>query len=260
MLPNLTQLSAALPAIMMVAARVSGLFLSAPLLGSLVIPARLRAAGAVVITAAVLPLAWPALPADLSLAQAAVGLAGELMIGLVLGLGLELMVMAAHTAGLIIGQQAGLSLAAVFNPHSDLESTTIGEVLFFTATVVFILLGGHRELVRALLDSFQSVPVMSFSASDDMPAMLADLLTSSLKLALKISGPAVLALLLAKTGLGFLSRTIPQMHILSVGFALLVSIGLIMSGLAMGNYGELLSAELSKALALLRVGLGIGES
>jgi flagellar biosynthetic protein FliR len=256
---GLTNLSVLLPAFLLVAARISGVFLSAPLLGSVIIPARIRAATAVAVTATIFPVVWPALPVDLSLAEVAVGLTGELLIGMVLGLGLDLVVMAAHTAGLIVGQQAGLSLAAVFNPHSDIESTTIGEVFLITATVAFVALGGDRQLLQALLDSFASVPVMSFSAGDHIVGVVGDLLTSSLKLALKIAGPAVLALLLAQAGLGFLSRTMPQLHILSVGFVLLVAIGLIMSGLAMGSTAELLAAELSEACALLRAALGIGE-
>lgn len=247
----------ALPAFLLVAARVSGLFLGAPLFGSTAIPARIKVALTLAVSATLFPALWPRLPADVPLGAVAGGLAGELLVGLVLGLGLNIIMMAAQMAGAIVGQQAGLSLAEAFDPNSDMQSTVLGEVFFFTATVIFLLLGGHRQLIRALLDSFERVPVMTFVAGEDVLGLLARLLTVSLVLAMKIAGPAILALLLAKASLGFLSRTMPQLHILSVGFAVFVSVGMLMSGLVMGGYDRILTGLFSETLAELRLVLAI---
>ena len=122
---------------------------------------------------------------------------------------------------------------------------------------IFLLLGGHRQLIRALLDSFESIPVMTFQIGPDVLNLLTVLLMSSLTLAFKIAGPAVMALLLAKASLGFLSRTMPQLHILSVGFALFVTLGVAMSGLTMIGYDDILVGYFSEAFAQVRATFGL---
>ena len=66
-------------------------------------------------------------------------------------------------------------------------------------------------------------------------------------LALRLAAPMVIALLLAKAGLGFLSRTMPQLHILSVGFAIFVGIGMLLSGWQIDNLYDVLWVSVDEA-------------
>ena len=254
---SMIELSLVLPAFALVVTRVSGIMITAPLLGSAVIPARIKAAVVMVMSAMIFPALAPTLPTELTLNGVAAGLVGELSIGLVIGIGLSMILLATQMTGMIVGQQAGLALASAFDPTTQTRSSIIGQTYFLTATVVFLLIGGHRQMVRGLMDSFQSIPVMTFEVQGITITALLDLMMSSMRFALRLAAPMVIALLIAKAGLGFLSRTMPQLHILSVGFAIFVGVGMLLSGMAMSTLYDLLWVYMSEAFDILEAALGL---
>ncbi len=258
MLPlSLTNLYGLLPAFVLVLGRFTGIMLAGPLFGSRVIPNRIKVGLVFTIAVMVFPIISDSLPAAVTFQMAIVGLIGELLIGVTIGLGLNLILVAAQMAGMIAGQQAGLAAAAVFNPTTEMQTTVIGEVYFYTTMIIFLLIGGHVEMIRALLDSFSTVPLLTFTVERPVVAVLTDLTMNSVVLAFRIAGPVILALLLAKAALGFLSKTMPQLHILSVGFAIFVSVGMLLSALMMGNFHGLIADSFSDALVMLRYAVGI---
>ena len=209
-----------LPLYALILFRVSGLMLTAPIFGSETLPIRLRAALAAVISLTIFPVLAPRLPADLSMSEAVFGGLGEMMIGLIMGLSMSVMFAGVQLAGMVIGQQAGLSLGQVFDPVTNNDTTIIGQMFFIVAVMAFLLVGGHRELMRALLDSFEAIPVLGFHDQSTALALLVRLVTGAFTLALRMAGPVLIALLVASVAMGFLSRTMPQLNILSVGFML----------------------------------------
>lgn len=248
-----------LPAFLLVVGRISGIMISAPLFGSVAIPVRLKAAFVLALSVAIFPLLAARLPQAVSLPVVLGGLAGELMIGLMVGIGMNIIMMATQLAGTIVGQQAGIALASVFDPNTQSQSSVIGEIYFLTATAIFLIIGGHRAILSLLLDSFAAIPVLTFQAEQFHVRILFELLTRSLELGIRISAPMVIALLLAKACMGFLSRTIPQLHILSVGFAVLVSTGVLISGLEMANLYDVMVRYLDAAFVMLRGALGLDD-
>lgn len=253
----LIELLVGLPAFLLVVSRVSGIMIMAPLLGSAAIPARIKAALVLVISAAVFPVLATSMPQDLTLPGVVSGLAGELVIGLLIGMGLSIILLAMQMTGMIVGQQAGLSLASVFDPATQTRSSVIGQIYFLVATAVFLLMDGHRAMIRMLLDSFESVPPMTFQLQSATVEALLALMMSSLELALKMAAPMIMALLIAKAGLGFLSRTMPQLHILSVGFAIFAGIGMLLSGMEMDNLYDVMQGHILEAFEIIGGALGL---
>lgn len=254
---SLIDISLLLPTFFLVLCRISGMMITAPLFGGATIPDRLKAAVVLVVSAATFPMLAPALPRALTLSQVLTGLAGELLIGLLMGMGLSLILLATQMTGMIVGQQAGLALAGAFDPGTEIESSVGGQIYFLTATAVFLLVGGHREILRGVLDSFQSIPVMAFQSHSSMITLLTDLMMSALALALRMAAPMMIALLLANLCLGFLSRTLPQLHILSVGFAVFAVIGILLSGTQIGPAHDVLLDYLAETIEAIRGVLGV---
>lgn len=215
---SIAQLYLLLPLFLLVLFRVSGLMLAAPLFSSAMIPTQLRVLLAVAISLAVFPYAVGSITAPVTLGSAVAGLIGELAIGLLIGFCVSLLFLGIQLAGNVVSQQAGLALGDVFNPMLDTSSTVVSELYFWVAMVVFLLAGGDRELMRSLLDSFHSVPPLSFRMSSEVTEVLVDLMGVSFAIAVRMAGPTMLALLLAFVTLGFISRTMPQLNILTVGF------------------------------------------
>jgi len=204
-------------------------------LASAAIPMRIKALFAGAMAVVVFPIVAPSVPVGLGLVGLVPGLVGELAIGFLIGLCVGLMLSATQIAGLLVGQQAGIALGQIFNPDLETQTTILGQFQSLLATLVFLGVGGHRMVVRALLDSFAAVPVLSFRLGPQSTALLTDTLAASFVVAVRIAGPVLLALLMAHLAKGFVARTVPQLNILSVGFAIQVVVALAFLTAALGD-------------------------
>ncbi len=223
-----------LPAFALVLARVAGIIFSVPMLASSLIPRNIMALLVAAISLMVFPAVLPLLPTSLTIGQALAGLVGEFLIGELLGLGAGLIFYAAQVAGQIVSHQAGLSLGQVFNPMFDEETNILDQVWFFSVMALFFALRGHIAVVEVLLASFKSIPPMTMLADPALGDFTVNILTGVFNIAMRLAGPTVLALLLTSLVLGFLTRTMPQMNILTVGFSLKIGIALLMVAVTMG--------------------------
>jgi len=251
----LTRAPLALPAFALVLVRISGLMLTAPVYGSQVVPMRIRAALAGAISLLMFPIIAPTLPQDVTLATAIPGLVGELLIGLIMGLALGLVFAGVQLAGIIVAQQAGLGLGEVFNPVLNTDATVVDQIFFLTAMTVFVIVGGHRELMRALLDTYATLPVLSFRVTPDAVDLICDVLSGSYALGLRMAAPVLISLLIATVVMGFLSRTMPQLNILSVGFPIRAILALALSGFVLAAAGGPMVEALDDVMHRLRQGL-----
>jgi flagellar biosynthetic protein FliR len=200
------------------------------------------------------------LPTEMTLSTVIVGSVGELMIGLIIGLGMTVIISGAELAGTLVGQQAGIALASVIDPTQGESSTVVGQVFVITMTLIFLVIGGHRDMAMALLDTFDVVPVLSFTVDASIGTLMADLLTASFILGIKLFSPVLIALLLVTIVMGFLSRTIPQLNILSVGFVVRSLAALGMAALALAASRELLVDALLDGMEWIRVALGLSPT
>lgn len=224
---------AVLPSFALVLFRVSGLVMTAPLYSSPVIPIRVRAALALVLTLVTFPLVRNQLPLAPSLADVISGAVGELMIGAAIGLAMTIMLLAGEVAGTLVGQQAGLSLGEVSNPLQDQQASVLGQIYTTVLTLVFLIAGGHRAIIASLMDTFAIIPVMTMRDTQSIVLLLTETLTAAFVIGIRIAGPAMIALFLAAISLAVLSRAMPQLNILSVGFTLNVMMALGVAWLAL---------------------------
>ena len=90
----------------------------------------------------------------------AVGIGGELIFGLVMGMGLSLAFVAVNWAGDIMGQLMGMNMAATFDPQFG-GSSLVGDLYFMLALITFLLVRGHHAMILGLADSFEALPLLS---------------------------------------------------------------------------------------------------
>jgi len=219
---DLTQLIAA---VVFVGARVSGLMVFCPFLGSDAIPMPLKAALTVLLTALLYPLR-SALQLDLHSWQWAGIALSEVFIGLVLGLAANFLMEAPLLAGQILGMQMGYSLATLFDPQTQADTPVLGELHRLGALLVFLALDVHHWLLRAVEKSFVYLPA---GASPTTYAAASGLLHAAggiFLAGLQIAAPALVATLIADVALGFLGKASPQLPVLFVGLAVKNLLGL----------------------------------
>ena len=219
----------------LVAARVAGLTMTAPVYGTKDVPLRVRALLAVALALLIVPSQWNATIAQPgNVFYYGLLLGSEALIGACLGLGVLILIHGMTLAGELIGQASGMTLSDVFDPTLDENVPLFSRLMFLVTVAVFVCLGGHRMVMAGLLDTFQTIP----PGSGKFPSSLADgfvtLVSQSFALGVRAAAPAVTALLLATLILGLVGRTLPQLNILSVGFGLNALLAFAALGLTLG--------------------------
>ena len=237
-----------LPGFLLVLARVGGLIIFAPFFGSTAIPVRLRIGLIVVLSLALFGLVGGTFTPPADLGHFVVALLGEFTVGLIIGLGAALIFVGVRLAGLLIGQQIGISLADVFDPSFEGQSSIVGRLFFMLTLVLFLLFGGHRVLIASLVESFGSVQPGSFDFASVPVAGLTSLLSHAYLLAIRFAAPALVAVFLATVSLSFIARTIPQLNIISVGFPVQISTATLVLIISLGSVCLVFQTSLAGAL------------
>ncbi len=147
-------------------------------------------------------------------------LANEALVGLLLGLGINILFSGIQVAGQLVSQMSGLSLAEVFNPAFDEEESVFSQLFYFLTMAVFVAVGGHRIVTEALLETFAAAPPGHAALGTNFVDVLASILAQSFTLGIRAAAPMLVALLLSNLVLGLISRTLPQINVIVVGFGL----------------------------------------
>lgn len=208
-----------------VGARVSGLMVYCPFLGSDAIPMPLKASLTLLITALLYPLRTP-MQLDLQSWQW-VGIAlSEVVIGLLLGLTANFMLEASTMAGQILGVQMGYSLATLFDPQTQADTPVLAEFHRLAALLIFLQLDVHHWLLRALVSSFTYLPAGGSWVTYAAAAGLLHAAGAIFLAGVQIAAPGLVATLLADLALGFLGKASPQLPVLFVGLSVKNLLGL----------------------------------
>ena len=214
---------------LLVLTRFSGLFVSAPILGSNNFPimAKIGLVGLIAMlftpTIAALEQPLPAAPFEFALLAV-----GELLIGLIIGFVLTLVFSAIQVAGQVMDMQSGFGLMNVFNPALETQFPIFGFFLFILAILYLLILDGHHMMIRGLVSTFDTIPLGGFSPD----AQLLWVITSWGSLmyydAVLISAPIAGAMMLAYITMGLMGRVVPQIHLFVVGFPITIATALLL--------------------------------
>lgn len=210
--------------------RILGVFIGAPMLSSTAIPMRVRSLLGFMLALATYPTLMGRIdPPDIASVYTLIPMVlGETLVGFCIGTLAAMPLLALEGAGIIAGHQMGLSLARVYNPQLDTESDLIGQMLFFAAFAAYLAMGGLESLFDATAQSFDRLPLGGFLYTDVPLEALVGLTTSGLELAMRVAAPVTGVIILLAITLGALTKTMPQINIMTVGFAIKVMAGVLM--------------------------------
>ena len=221
---------------MLVLTRISGLVLMAPVMNSVDAPMQFRALLAFAFSLTIMPSQWfvEVVEPD-TLFAFAIMIAAELLIGLAMGLGLYILFAGVALAGELVGHVGGLQASQIFDPVTGDQTPLMSRAYQFLAIAVFALIGGLNVLVTSLLDTFATIPVGTIGFQPDIVFSLVVILNSSFNLALRIAAPVLIATLISMLVMGLLSKTLPQLNLMSVGFGINSMLMFVVFSLTLGT-------------------------
>ena len=227
--------------------RILALFSSAPLLYHKAIPHRLKIAFAAIATLLIAPSLPPASgePGWLMVQQ--------LLVGLAIGLALQLVFAAFEVAGDLLGLQMGLSFASFIDPQNSSDTPLIGSFLGLMATLVFLAINGHLMMIAGIAESFRVIPIglASGTATPSAAGLYSIALAGGemFRVGLHLALPVLATMLILNLALGVLARAAPQLNIFAVGFPATILIGLAAFVLIMPLMAPFLENSLHRGLA-----------
>jgi len=234
--------------------RMLALMSSAPLFSHASVPIPVRIWLAILLTVLVAPV-LPAVGAISPLSAPGILLIfQQLLVGVAIGLAMQIAFAAVELAGDVIGLQMGLSFAVFIDPQNSNQTPIVGSFLAMILMLVFVATNGHLMVISALVESFQSVPISVGASAGGVNGetymRLARAGEQLFATGLQIAFPVIGAMMLANLALGMLTRTAPQLNLFAVGFPITLIVGLLMLLLGMPYLMPVLEGALLKSMRL----------
>ena len=157
----------------------------------------------------------------------------EFIIGMILGLMVQLFFEGIRMMGQIVGFQTGFAITNILDPQSGVQVSIFSNFAYLMAMVVFLILNGHHLALNAIKESFEIINAGSLNLNRQIFQKLLFLSGEMFVIALKIGAPAIAALLFTKVAFALVTKMIPQMNIMIVAFPVQIVIGLIFFGITL---------------------------
>jgi len=158
---------------------------------------------------------------------------GELIIGMILGLLVQLFFEGISMMGQLAGIETGFAIANVLDPQSGAQSSIMSNMAHLIALLLFLTLNGHHILLNAIRESFAIIPPGSVSLNKKVFNEVMKSSGGMFVIAIQISAPVIAAILFVQIAFGLITRLIPQMNIMVVAFPIQIVTGLFFFGISL---------------------------
>jgi flagellar biosynthesis protein FliR len=244
----------------LVLARVSPLFLLAPLFSSKLLPGRAKGIVAVGLAIGIAPIALNA-PGGGAIPTDVLELGGlvlkEMLVGLGFAFALGALFAAVQVAGSLVDTIIGFSFGALVDPVTGTNGGVLNQLYALVGVMIFVVINGDAWVIQGLARSYEAIPLSESPAIGSLVEGAQVAFSGIFAAAIEICAPVLLAATLTDVAFGLVSRVMPQLNIFAVGFPAKVTVGLVIVGASLpfvaGWLGEELQGSVASALRTLRV-------
>ena len=217
-------LSAILSGFLLVLARTAALVIAAPVLGQGTGFSGYRIG--LIFFLALLLYAVSGAPVEAPAIELGLMALREVVIGIFLGFLLQLVLLAVRVAGELVGQEMGFLVARQVDPTSGVASSLVTNLYENMFVLVLLALDGHHWLLRSLERSFAFAPLGRITLGERLAPTALAMFAEMFRAGLVFAAPVMVFLLLVSLLIGLLSRAVPGLNVLEVGFTLRVLVAL----------------------------------
>ncbi|WP_010630941.1 flagellar biosynthetic protein FliR [Sporolactobacillus vineae] len=220
----------ALPAFLLILARVSSFIAVMPIFSYRTIPANVKIGLAAVLSILI----------DLTLFESqsvplddtfVLLIVKEVLVGLTMGFVAGILTYAVQFAGAVIDLQMGFAIANIISPENGSATPLTGQLLYLFQMLFFLGVDAHHMLLNGMMDSFRVIPLNSLNVSfgsGNLAEFLTRLTGQMLLIGVQLSLPIVGCLFLVDVAIGLIARTVPQVNVFVVGLPLKIIVGFIL--------------------------------
>lgn len=214
-------------------ARILPIIAIAPFLGSKNIPVPIRMLFGLALVAIFLPQNLLATKKEIPFSMTFIGyMTKELLIGFVIGFFAAIPFYIAQMAGSLIDHQRGASSLQVTDPTTQTQTGPVGILYNYLLIAIFFALQGPFFFFDGLASSYELFPADTFfhpelfNWTSTLGKTIISIFSKAMTLAIQLSAPALIGILLTDMFLGIANRLAPQVQIVFLGISLKSWVGI----------------------------------
>lgn len=157
-----------------------------------------------------------------------IALLKEGFVGVVIGFVTDMFFYTIQMSGEIMDMQAGLGMAKVFDPGTNLSMSIMGSFVSFMMYLYFFVTNAHMTYIELFVRSFDIIPLGFEGISSDLGITIVEYFSVVLTLVLKLAMPLIVSQTILQFCVGVLMKSVPQIQIMvvniqiKVGFSFLI--------------------------------------
>lgn len=175
----------------------------------------------------------------------------QLLIGASLGFLTRLLFSAVEAAGSLIDLSGGFSLAAVYDPTMQNNTSIFGRFYGVMASALLFASNAHLVIIEGFLRTFSTLPLDGTISLSHLDKTLVSGMTSMFVSTLQVAAPLIAVLFLADVALGLLSRISPQLNVFQMSFPLKIMLTLGLVGLSFAIMPQVIEGIGNSAAGLM---------
>ncbi len=157
----------------------------------------------------------------------------DFLLAIAIGLVVRFIFDGIQLAGEYISYQMGLTVMNIIDPLSNTQIPLISQLKQLLALLIFFAINGHHYLIKAIISSFEYVPVGSQILGKQFLKEVIMVSSGIFLIALKLSSPILMAMFVTNVAMGIIARTMPQINIFMLSFPIYIGLSLIIMGIFM---------------------------
>nr|WP_067287570.1 flagellar biosynthetic protein FliR [Marinobacterium profundum] len=216
--------------------RIAAFFMAIPMIGSGLVPPRIRLGLALGVTVLLLPV-LPPMPSFAAFSvESYLVIAQQILIGAAMGFMVQLMLQVFVVGGQLISTQMGLGFASVSDPVNGVSVVVLSQFYLQLVMLLFLAMNGHLVMIDVLARSFERIPV---GLSGLSPEIFSEIVRTGgwmFAAALMMALPPVTALLIINFSFGIITKAAPQLNIFAIGFPFTMLMGLLIAWVSLGGF------------------------
>lgn len=229
----------------LILSRLSGMFSIAPGIGTDQIPTFAKSAAALGISTA-LVIAGMRADAPTSVPEAGLMLVSEYVLGFVIGFLPMMIIGGVMVAGQVTTGAIGLGQANIIDPSLGESVAVLARIQSLIGGALFLLIDGHHILIKAVANMIGDIGIGTFRPGFDCATLIIERFASAFDLAVSVSAPILVALLVTQFILGLITKFESKINIFIISLPLTILIGLYITVYTFDGLTEHLTREFNK--------------
>lgn len=245
---------------LMILVRVASFVSVAPFFGMNNTPNRVKIGLSVFISLILYQMILPKDPLEYTgVIEFAIIVLKEGITGLLIGFAANICNSIILLSGKMIDMEIGLAMVNIFDPVNNAQSGITGSLYNNFLMMLLIVTNMHHYILRALIDSYQVIPVNGTVFQwDSLLETMAVYMTDLMVIGFRIILPIFATSMILNCILGIMAKVSPQMNMFAVGIQLKVLVGLVILFVTIGllpSISNMIFGEMKKMLVAVIEGM-----